>query len=63
MSLIRTGSVTHAFDENARAMSLDFTQSVGGIDVKMPANGNYAPPGYYMLFLVDDKGVPSVASS
>ena len=62
VSLIRTGSVTHAFDENARAMSLQFTQSVGGIDVKMPADGNYAPPGYYMLFLVDDKGVPSVAS-
>jgi chitodextrinase len=62
VSLIRTGSVTHAFDENARALSLDFTQSVGGIDVKMPANGNYAPPGYYMLFVVDDKGVPSVAS-
>jgi chitodextrinase len=62
VQLIRTGSVTHSFDENARAMSLEFTQSVGGIDVKMPANGNYAPPGYYMLFLVDDKGVPSVAS-
>jgi chitodextrinase len=62
VSLIRTGSVTHSFDENARAMSLEFTQSVGGIDVKMPADGNYAPPGYYMLFLVDDKGVPSVAS-
>ena len=62
VSLIRTGSVTHAFDENARAMSLEFTQSVGGIEVKMPANGNLAPPGYYMLFLVDDKGVPSVAS-
>ena len=62
VSLIRTGSVTHAFDQNARALSLDFTQSVGGIDVKMPANGNLAPPGYYMLFLVDDKGVPSVAS-
>jgi hypothetical protein len=62
VSLIRTGSVTHAFDQNARAMSLQFTQSVGGIDVKMPADGNYAPPGYYMLFVVNDKGVPSVAS-
>jgi fibronectin type 3 domain-containing protein/N-acetylneuraminic acid mutarotase len=62
VSLIRTGSVTHAFDENARAMSLDFTQTVGGIDVKMPQNGNYAPPGYYLLFIVSDQGVPSVAS-
>jgi chitodextrinase len=62
VSLIRTGSVTHAFDQNARAMSLEFTQTVGGLDVKLPANGNLAPPGYYLLFLVDDKGVPSVAS-
>ena len=62
VSLIRTGSVTHAFDQNARMTSLEFTQTVGGIDVQLPANGNAAPPGYYMLFIVDDKGVPSVAS-
>ena len=26
-----------------------------------PPNGNIAPPGYYMLFLVNSSGVPSVA--
>jgi chitodextrinase len=62
VSLIRTGSVTHAFDQNARAISLDFTQTVGGISVKMPANGNVAPPGYYLMFIVNGQGVPSVAS-
>ena len=62
VALIRTGSVTHAFDENARAMSLDFSQTVGGVQVQMPADGNLAPPGYYMLFLVNAQGVPSVAS-
>ena len=62
VSLIRTGSVTHAFDQNARAMSLNFTQTGGGLNVNMPANGNYAPPGYYMLFIVNGQGVPSVAS-
>jgi chitodextrinase len=60
-SLIRTGSVTHAFDQNARAVPLEFTQTVGGLDVKMPANGNLAPPGYYLLFIVNNQGVPSVA--
>src|SRR5262249_36609023 len=25
-------------------------------------NGNLAPPGYYMLFLIDSAGVPSVAT-
>jgi fibronectin type 3 domain-containing protein len=62
VSLIRTGSVTHAFDENTRALSLSFTQTAGGLNVQMPLNGNYAPPGYYMLSIVDSNGVPSVAS-
>jgi hypothetical protein len=61
VSLIRTGSVTHAFDENARATQLSFTQTAGGINVTIPANRNDIPPGYYMLFLVNAEGVPSVA--
>lgn len=62
VSLIRTGSVTHAFDQNSRATSLTFSQTAGGLNVDLPANRNDVPPGYYMLFLVDDQGVPSVAS-
>jgi chitodextrinase len=62
VSLIRTGSVTHAFDQNARATSLSFSQTAGGLNVNMPANRNDVPPGYYMLFIVNDQGVPSVAS-
>jgi len=54
--------VTHSFDENARALPLSFTQTAGGLDVQMPADGNTAPPGYYMLFIVNDKGVPSIAA-
>jgi chitodextrinase len=62
VSLIRTGSVTHAFDQNARATSLGFNQTAGGLEVKMPSNRNDVPPGYYMLFIVNGQGVPSVAS-
>ena len=61
VSLIRTGSVTHAFDENARATQLSFTQTAGGINVTIPSNRNNIPPGYYMLFLVNGEGVPSIA--
>jgi Domain of unknown function (DUF1929)/Bacterial Ig domain len=61
VSLIRTGSVTHAFDQNARAMQLSFTQTAGGINVTIPSNRNDIPPGYYMLFLVNGEGVPSIA--
>lgn len=61
VSLIKTGSVTHAFDENARALNLNFSQTSGGLNVQMPDNGNYAPPGYYLLSIVDGNGVPSTA--
>ena len=62
VSLIRTGSVTHSFDQNARALSLTFVASATGIDVDMPHDGNTAPPGYYLLFIVDTNGVPSVGA-
>jgi hypothetical protein len=60
--LVRTGSITHGFDQNTRTIPLSFTQTSGGLNVQLPANGNAAPPGYYMLFIVNSAGVPSVAS-
>ena len=62
VSFIRLGSTTHTFDESARYMHLNFAQASGGLNVTMPANGNLAPPGYYMLFILNSSGVPSVAS-
>ena len=60
--LVRAGSVTHAFDMDQRLVSLSFTQGAGTLTVTAPPNGNIAPPGYYMLFLLNSSGVPSVAS-
>jgi hypothetical protein len=57
---IRLGSVTHSFDQNQRLNTLTFTKGEGEITVTAPANANLCPPGHYMLFLVDDQGVPSV---
>jgi hypothetical protein len=62
VALVRTPSVTHAFDENQRYIPLNFTQGSGQLTVQAPANGNTAPPGYYMLFVLNGNGVPSVAS-
>lgn len=59
--LIRTGAVTHFFDQNERFLPLSFTQATGGLTVTTPVNANLAPPGYYMLFIVNKEGVPSVA--
>jgi fibronectin type 3 domain-containing protein len=62
VSLIRLGSVTHAFNQNQRFLTLTFQQSGGGLTVQAPSNPNLAPPGHYLLFLVDTNGIPSVAS-
>lgn len=62
VSLMRAGMVTHSFDHSQRRMTLPFTQVGGTLAVKAPLNGNYAPPGHYMLFVIGDKGVPSVAA-
>jgi concanavalin A-like lectin/glucanase superfamily protein/galactose oxidase-like protein/Kelch motif protein len=62
VALIAQGSVTHGFNSNQRYLSLSFTQTAGGLNVTAPANSNLAPPGYYMMFLVNGTGVPSVAA-
>jgi uncharacterized protein YjaZ len=56
------GAVTHAFDQNQRYVPLTFQQTTGGLTVQSPSSANLAPPGYYMLFIVNSNGVPSVAS-
>jgi PKD repeat protein len=61
VSLIRLGSVTHAFDMNQRFQSLRFIRGAGSLSISAPTSGNRAPPGHYMLFLVNTNGVPSEA--
>jgi hypothetical protein len=60
VSLIKLGSVTHAFNQDQRYVPLSFTAGSSSLSVQTPANGNLAPPGHYMLFIVDTNGVPSI---
>jgi Domain of unknown function (DUF1929) len=62
VALIPQPTVTHAYNMNAGYVPLTFSQTPGGLTVTAPANGNLAPPGKYMLFILDSNGVPSVAS-
>ncbi|HKW34974.1 MAG TPA: galactose oxidase-like domain-containing protein [Candidatus Acidoferrum sp.] len=59
--LMRPGAPTHAFDMEQRLVNLSFTTGIGVLNVTAPPNGNIAPQGYYLLFLVNTAGVPSVA--
>jgi len=59
---IHLGSVTHAFDASQRANTLSFTRvtATGTVKVTTPLNSRRAPPGHYLLFLLNRNGVPSV---
>jgi PKD repeat protein len=61
VSLVRLGSTTHSFDMNQRFEWLSFTPKPDGLTISVPSNPNRTPPGHYMLFILDDDGVPSVA--
>jgi hypothetical protein len=56
---IKLGSVTHAFDSGARANVLTFTRTATGVDVTIPSDHNVAPPGFYLVFILNRNGVPS----
>ena len=56
---IRLGAVTHGFDMSAMAVSLEFTRGQGSLSVTAPANRNVAPPGHYLMFVLNRNGVPS----
>lgn len=61
--LNKLGSVTHSFDYGQRLVELDQHISGDGssIDFTAPTNANLYPPGYYMMFYINDVGKPSHA--
>jgi len=62
VTLIRIGSVTHAFNQNQRLSVLSFTPGSGLLDIVAPATADVAPPGHYLLFSVNGNGAPSVGN-
>lgn len=62
VSLLRLAAVTHNFDQNQRYVPLTSTMAAeNALAVDAPADTNLAPPGYYILFVVSQDGVPSIA--
>ena len=61
VALVGLGDATHGVDQGQRYVPLTFTAAGTDLTVIGPPSGGAAPPGYYMLFIVDDAGVPSVA--
>src|SRR4029077_5623731 len=56
--LVRPGAPTHAFDMDQRLVRLPYSSGSGVLNVTAPPDGNVAPPGYYILFVLNSAGVP-----
>ncbi|WP_300012406.1 galactose oxidase early set domain-containing protein [Pseudonocardia sp.] len=60
--LVRPSAVTHVTDLEQRTVALDMERRPDGtLGLGVPGSRTLVPAGYYMLFLVDDTGTPSVA--
>ncbi len=58
VAFMRCGSVTHAFNFDQRYVAVAF-QSLGDrVQIIAPPDGKVAPPGVYMLWIIDDDGRP-----
>jgi Domain of unknown function (DUF1929)/Bacterial Ig domain/Glyoxal oxidase N-terminus len=60
--LVRFGTDTHDINMSQRFLPLSFASGASSLSVTAPVDANLAPPGNYMLFLVDTLGIPSMAS-
>ena len=59
--MVKTGSVTHGWNMEQRFVEMTTTSAGNRLTVQAPARAADAPPGFYMVFVLNSAGVPSVA--
>lgn len=58
--LLRAGAVTHGYNMSQRGIELVIAGlAAGTLDVEEPPQPNLAPPGWYLLFILNTSRVPS----
>ena len=63
VALLRPCAMTHHTDAGQRYIKLPITgHTATQLTVTAPASASIAPPGFYMLFIVDNNGIPSAAA-
>ena len=63
LALVKLGTVTHSLDYGQRLVDLPLKVLEDGtsIEFSAPTNAHLYPPGYYMMFYLNDVGKPSHA--
>jgi hypothetical protein len=62
VALMHPSVTTHCVDTEQRYVGLEFNHKNSNIlSAKVPLNKNIAPPGYYMLFIIKEEDIPSIA--
>ena len=59
--MVKTGSATHGWNMEQRFIELAFTADGSQLSVQSPLHAAEAPPGFYMVFVLNAAGVPSQA--
>jgi hypothetical protein len=61
VNLVRPSATTHSSDNEQRLVDLEFTSTAtDSITLTLPSNPALAPPGWYLVFVVNTDGIPSV---
>lgn len=59
--LLRPGAVTHGWNQSQRLVECSrLGNTATAVQVQAPPDGNIAPPGYYLLFILTGARIPSV---
>ncbi len=61
VTFVKTGSVTHSWNMEQRFVDLPFNAVGSQLSVQIPARASDVPPGTWMVFVIDNTGVPSLA--
>jgi Domain of unknown function (DUF1929) len=63
VSLVRVSSTTHHYNTDQRLIWLQIvSRTSSSVTVRAPINNRLAPPGYYLVHVLNSAGVPSVGT-
>lgn len=60
VSLVALSAASQGWNATQRRVRLRFAMAPGIVRVEAPGDPNLAPPGFYLVFILNDRGVPSV---